>query len=418
MSDPGRRTEDVAGLAPVVLGALVRRYGHFDLAEDAVQEALLAAARQWPGEGRPDDPKAWLIRVASRRLTDSLRSATAREAREEREAALVPMDRQVAPAPGDDPVAADDDALTLLVLCCHPSLSWPSQVALTLRAVGGLTTAEIARAFFVPEATMAQRISRAKATIKKAGATFALPAEPELAERMTAVLHVLYLVFNEGYAATSGDALQRRDLTAEAVRLAREVHRIRPADAEVAGLLALMLLTDARRAARVRDGDLVPLDEQDRGLWDRALIAEGVALVEATLAATPALGPYQLQAAVAAVHDEAPSAAETDWAQVLALYDLMDRVAPNPMATLNRAVAVAEVHGPSAGLAVLDTLADDERLAGHHRLHAARAFLLERAGDLDAAHAAYREAVRRATSRVEQRHLEGRAQRLKPGRGR
>jgi RNA polymerase sigma factor (sigma-70 family) len=418
VTDPGLRTEDVAGLAPVVLGALVRRYGHFDLAEDAVQEALLAAARQWPGEGRPDDPKAWLIRVASRRLTDALRSASARSAREERVAALVPPDRQVAPAPDDDPVAADDDALTLLLLCCHPSLSWPSQVALTLRAVGGLTTAEIARAFFVPEATMAQRISRAKATIKKAGATFALPAEPELAERMTAVLHVLYLVFNEGYAATSGDALQRRDLTAEAVRLAREVHRLRPADAEVAGLLALMLLTDARRPARVRDGDLVPLDEQDRSLWDRALIAEGVALVEATLAATPALGPYQLQAAVAAVHDEAPSAAETDWAQVLALYDLMDRVAPNPMATLNRAVAVAEVHGPSAGLAVLDTLADDERLAGHHRLHAARAFLLERAGDLDAAHAAYREAVRRATSRVEQRHLEGRAQRLKPGRGR
>ncbi|HEU5150305.1 MAG TPA: sigma-70 family RNA polymerase sigma factor [Iamia sp.] len=412
MTDAELRAEDVTGLAPVVLGALVRRYGHFELCEDAVQEALLAAARQWPDEGRPADPRAWLIRVASRRLTDALRSATARERREERDLRLTPTDRRVAAAPGDDPVPADDDALTLLVLCCHPALSAPSQVALTLRAVGGLTTAEIARAFFVPEATMAQRISRAKATIAKAGATFTLPAEPELTERMRAVLHVLYLVFNEGYASSSGDDLHRRDLTAEAVRLAREVHRLRPADPEVAGLLALMLLTEARRAARVRDGDLVPLDEQDRTLWDRGLIAEGVALVEATLASSPALGPYQLQAAIAAVHDEAPSAAATDWTEVLALYDLLERVAPNPMTTLNRAVAVAEVHGPSAGLAVLDTVADDDRLADHHRLHAARAFLLERAGDGDAARAAYREAARRATSRVEQRHLEARARRL------
>ena len=406
------RAEDV-GLVPVVLGALVRRYGHFDLCEDAVQEALLAAARSWPADGRPDDPKAWLIRVASRRLIDALRSEASREQREERDARLTPADRQVAPAPGADPVPDADDALTLLVLCCHPTLSPPSQVALTLRAVGGLTTAEIARAFFVPEATMAQRISRAKATISKAGATFALPAEPELPERMRAVLHVLYLVFNEGYATSSGDDLQRRDLTAEAVRLAREVHRLRPDDPEVAGLLALMLLTEARRSARVRHGDLVPLDEQDRTRWDRGLIAEGVALVEATLARSSALGPYQLQAAIAAVHDEAATAAETDWAQVLALYDLLERIAPNPMTTLNRAVAVAEVHGPSAGLAVLDTLADDERLGDHHRLHAVRAFLLERSGDRDAARAAYRDAVRRATSRVEQRHLEARAQRLR-----
>lgn len=414
MTDTGLRTEDVTGLVPVVLGALVRRHGHFDLAEDAVQEALLAASRQWPVDGRPDDPKAWLIRVASRRLVDALRSRTARERREERDALLEPADRQVAPAPDDPAATPDDDTLTLLVLCCHPALTWPSQVALTLRAVGGLTTAEIARAFFVPEATMAQRISRAKATIKKAGAAFALPAEPELSERMEAVLHVLYLVFNEGYASSSGDDLHRRDLTAEAVRLAREVHRLRPTDAEVAGLLALMLLTEARRAARVRDGDLVPLDGQDRTLWDRRLVAEGVALVEATLATSSGLGPYQLQAAIAAVHDEAPSAAETDWTEVLALYDLLLRVAPNPMAALNRAVAVAEVHGPSAGLAVIDTLVDDERLAGHHRLHAVRAFLLERSGDTDGARSAYREAVRRATSRVEQRHLEGRAQRLRP----
>jgi len=406
------RTEDVTGLTPLVLGALVRKYGHFDLCEEAVQEALLVAARQWPETGRPDDPKAWLIRVASRRLIDALRSETSRQKREEREARLTPVDRQVAPAPGDEPVPADDDALTLLVLCCHPALSPPSQVALTLRAVGGLTTAEIARAFFVPEATMAQRISRAKATISKAGATFVLPTEPELSERMRAVLHVLYLVFNEGYATSSGDALHRRDLTAEAIRLAREVHRLRADDAEVAGLLALMLLTEARRPARQRDGDLVPLDEQDRSLWDPAAIAEGVALVEATLASSTALGPYQLQAAIAAVHDEAPSADATDWAEVLALYDLLERVAPNPMTTLNRAVAVAEVHGPSAGLAVLDTVADDERIAGHHRLHAVRAFLLERAGDRDAARAAYREAVRRATSKVEQRHLESRLRRL------
>ncbi len=412
MDPAGLRPEDLAGLVPRVLGALVRRDGRFDRCEDAVQDALVAAARQWPTEGRPDDPGAWLVRVASRRLIDARRSETARVRREERDAALVPVDRRSTAAADAADVGADDDALTLLVLCCHPSLSPPSQVALTLRAVGGLTTAEIARAFLVPEATMAQRISRAKATIKKAGASFVLPAEPELGVRMRAVLHVLYLVFNEGYSASAGLDLVRRDLTAEAIRLAREVHRLRPEDAEGAGLLALMLLTDARRAARVRDGHLVPLDEQDRTLWDAAAIAEGVALVEATLASTPALGPYQLQAAIAAVHDEAPSAEATDWAQVLALYDLLVVVAPNPVAELNRAVAVAEVHGPSAGLAVLDALADDERLATHHRLAAVRAFLLSRDGDVDGARAAYREAIRRATSRPEQRHLEGRLRAL------
>lgn len=406
--------EDLAGLTPRVLGALVRRHGRFDECEDAVQEALLAATRQWPTEGTPDDPGAWLVRVASRRLTDALRSRSARERREERDAALVPADRQVAAAADAGDLGADDDALTLLVLCCHPALSPPSQVALTLRAVGGLTTAEIAHAFLVPEATMAQRISRAKATIKKAGATFALPAEPELSTRMKAVGHVLYLVFNEGYATSAGPDLLRRDLTAEAVRLAREVHRLRPADAEAAGLLALMLLTDARRAARVRDGDLVALDAQDRTLWDAGAIAEGVALVEATLASTPALGPYQLQAAIAAVHDEAATPEATDWAQVLALYDLLVAVDPNPVAELNRAVAVAEVHGPSAGLAVLDALADDDRLATHHRLAAVRAFLLAREGDVAGARAAYREAIRRATSRPEQRHLEGRLRALGP----
>ncbi len=408
------RPEDLS-LVPVVLGALVRRYGHFDLAEEAVQEALAAAATQWPTEGRPADPKAWLVRVASRRLVDALRSQSARARREERDLALTPPDRRAVAAAADVEAEAatdEDDTLTLLVLCCHPAVTAPSQVALTLRAVGGLTTAEIAHAFFVPEATMAQRISRAKATIQKAGATFVLPDEPELSERMRAVLHVLYLVFTEGYATSSGDHLVRRDLTAEALRLARQVHALRPADAEVAGLLALMVLTDARRPARVRDGDLVPLDEQDRTLWDTAAVAEGVALVEHTLATSSALGPYQVQAAIAAVHDEAPSAAATDWPQVLALYDLLVAIDANPMAALNRAVAVAEVHGPSAGLAVVDALAEDARIAGLHRLHAVRAFLLERAGDVDEARAAYREAIRRATSRVEQRHLEGRLHRL------
>ncbi|MGE3622070.1 MAG: RNA polymerase sigma factor [Acidimicrobiia bacterium] len=397
------RAEEVAALAPTVLGALVRRYGHFDLAEDAVQEALIAATAQWPEQGRPQDPAAWLVRVASRRLVDALRSAEARELRERRH-----HQQDLA----DAEVASTDDTLVLLTMCCHPTLTAPSQMALTLRAVGGLSTAEIARAFFVPEATMAQRISRAKAAIQRSGAPFALPPEAELPARIATVLHVLYLMFTEGHFASAGDELQRRDLTAEAVRLARQVHRARPADGEAAGLLALMLLTDARRAARTRDGELVPLDAQDRTLWDAALVAEGSALVEATLASTTGLGPYQLQAAIAAIHDEAPSAAATDWPQIVALYDLLEAVAPNPMTTLSKAVAVAEVHGPSAGLALLDALRDDPRLAQHHRLGAARAFLLERSGDAAAARREYREAARRATSVVEQRHLEGRARRL------
>lgn len=404
--------------APVVLGALVRRYGHFDLAEDAVQEALLAASRQWPVEGRPADPLAWLIRVASRRLIDTLRSEEARRRREERDQALTTLDRDPIPGPDDEAASLppdQDDTLVVLLLCCHPSLTAPSQVALTLRAVGGLTTAEIALAFLVPEATMAQRISRAKATIKQAGARFVLSSGPEADERMPAVLHVLYLVFTEGYAASSGDRHQRRDLTAEALRLAREVRRLRPDDGEAAGLLALMLLTEARRRARTVDGELVPLDQQDRSLWSADLIAEGSALVAATLERTPVLGPYQLQAAIAAVHDEAATAAATDWSQILALYDLLERVAPNPVVTLNRAVAVGEVHGPSAGLAVLDVVAADPRLAGHHRLHAARAFLLEGSGDRTGALDAYRAAARAATSVVERRHLERQVRRLRGG---
>jgi RNA polymerase sigma factor (sigma-70 family) len=395
-------------LAPQVLGALVRRYGHFDACEDAVQEALLAATAQWPDQGLPQNPRGWLITVASRRLADQLRSDQARQRRESAIAALAPRDGLEVPD--------RDDTLTLLFLCCHPALSPASQLALTLRAVGGLTTAQIASAFLVPEATMAQRVSRAKQRIKATGIPFELPAEPERADRLGVVLHVLYLIFNEGYTATSGPHLHRTDLTGEAIRLTRVVHRLLPADGEVAGLLALMLLTDARRPARTRpDGSLVPLEEQDRSRWDRAAIEEGVALVTDALARAP-IGPYQLQAAIAAVHDEAATSADTDWPQILGLYDLLDRLAPNPMVTLNRAVAVAMVRGPEAALDVLATLDADERMAGHYRLAAVRAHMWEMAGDRDAACAGYQEAARRTTSIPERRYLESRADRLRDSR--
>jgi RNA polymerase sigma factor (sigma-70 family) len=400
-------------LAPQVLGALVRRYGHFDRCEDAVQEALLAAAVQWPDQGVPANPRGWLITVAARRLTDQWRSDQARQRREATLAAQLPPDEALAPGPGDEDHPPDrDDTLTLLVMCCHPALSPASQVALTLRAVGGLTTAQIARAFLVPEATMAQRISRAKQRIKQAGVPFRLPPEPERAERLRVVLQVLYLIFNEGYTATSGPDLQRVELTAEAIRLTRAVQRLLPDDGEVAGLLALMLLTDARRPARTRsDGTLVPLAEQDRGLWIRSSIAEGVALLTPALARTP-VGPYQVQAAIAAVHAEAERAQDTDWPQILALYELLERIAPNPMVTLNRAVAVAMVHGPQAGLDLLRPLEEDARVAGHHRLAAVRAHLLELAGDHQAARASYQLAARRTTSLPERRYLQDRAARL------
>jgi RNA polymerase sigma factor (sigma-70 family) len=404
------RVEDLLReLAPQVLGAVVRRYGRFDASEDAVQEALLAAATQWPAHGMPDNPRGWLIAVASRRMTDQLRADLARERREATAAALLPPEAFHAPSP-DDLAPDEDDTLTLLFLCCHPSLSAASQLALTLRAVGGLTTAEIARAFFVPEATMAQRISRAKATIRASGAPFSLPPEGERAARLGVVLHVLYLVFNEGYAASSGPDLQRVELTAEAIRLARDLHRMLPADGEVTGLLALMLLTDARRPARaLADGTLVPLSEQDRSLWTRASIDEGVALISDSLAHAPALGAYQLQAAIAAVHDEASSADATDWPQIVALYALLARLAPNPMVALNQAVAIAMVDGPRAGLARLDALDDDERIAGGHRLEAVRGHLLEMAGDGAAARTSYLAAARKTTSIPERRYLESRA---------
>jgi RNA polymerase sigma factor (sigma-70 family) len=379
-------------LAPQVLGVLVRRHGRFDACEDAVQEALLAAALQWPSEGVPDNPYGWLITVASRRLLDELRAESARVRREE----TVYVQDVETDVPGHD------DTLTLLFLCCHPDLSGPSQVALTLRAAGGLTTAEIAQAFLVPEATMAQRISRAKAMLKKSDAGFAVPAAQEFEERLRAVLQVLYLIFNEGYTTVG-----RTDLTAEAIRLARIVRGLLPDDGEVAALLALMLLTDARRAARTHaDGSLVPLAEQDRALWDRDAIREGVALVESALSKGP-LGPYRLQAAIAAVHAEAERAEDTDWREILALYELLERIAPNPMVTLNRAVALGMAHGPAEALELLDTLEDDERVSGHHRFFAVRAHLLELAGE--PARETYLEAARRTTSVPERRYLEERA---------
>jgi RNA polymerase sigma factor (sigma-70 family) len=389
-------------LAPQVLGALVHRYGRFDACEDAVQEALLAAATQWPREGVPDNPRAWLVTVASRRLADELRAEQARRRRED----------VVAAEPTPAPTSDQDDTLALLILCCHPALSPASQIALTLRAVGGLTTAEIARAFLVPEATMGQRISRAKQTIKTAGAGFALPPEPELNERLRVVLHVLYLIFNEGYSTTAGPDLQRPDLVREAIRLTRAVLALRPDDGEVAGLLALMLLTDARRAARTGpDGALVPLAEQDRSLWRRGEIDEGTALVTDALARTQ-VGPYQVQAAIAAVHAEAERAQDTDWPQILALYELLEGMAQNPVVTLNHAVALAMVRGPRAGLHLLATLDGDQRLRDTHRVEAVRAHLLELAGERQAALAAYRSAARRTTSLPEKRHLEARAARL------
>jgi len=408
----GDRTEDLLReLAPQVLGTLARRHGQFDACEDAVQEALLAAALQWPAGGVPERPRAWLLTVAGRALTDEWRTDSARR-RRETAAALDPAG--LASAAGHrDAGAGEDDTLTLLFLCCHPALSPPSQLALTLRAVGGLSTAEIAAAFLAPEATIARRISRAKQSIRQAGARFELPGEPERTERLGVVLHVLYLLFNEGYTASSGPSLLRADLTAEAIRLTRLLHRLLPGQGEAAGLLALMLLTDARRAARARaDGQAVPLAEQDRDLWDAAVIAEGQAILAATLGTGP-VGPYQLQAAIAALHDEAPTAEETDWPQILALYDILAAVAPGPAVTLSRAVAIAMVHGPRAGLALLGTLDADARMAHTHRLEAVRAHLLEQAGDTAAARACYLRAARMTASLPEQRYLTLRAARLR-----
>jgi RNA polymerase sigma factor (sigma-70 family) len=393
-------------LAPQVLGAMVRRYGRFGACEDAVQEAMLEAVASWPARGVPENPKGWLLTVASRRLIDEVRSEHARRRREQdHAAATAPLE-----LPGNG--ADRDDSLTLLFLCCHPALSGPSQIALTLRAVGGLTTAQIAAAFLVPEATMAQRISRAKQAIAASGARFELPGPAERPARLRIVLHVLYLIFNEGYTATAGADLTAPELSGEAIRLTRWLHRLLPQDPEITGLLALMLLTEARRAARTGpDGSIVPLAGQDRKIWDKTLMAEGLDLISSALP-TGDVGPYQVQAAIAAVHDEAETMDATDWPQILGLYELLEQLAPGPMVSLNRAVAVAMVAGPDAGLDLLAALESDRRLAGHHRLHATKAHLLEMAGDSAGAAASYREAARRTTSVPERRYLLSRAARL------
>ena len=401
-------------LAPQVLGAVIRRFHDFSSAEDAVQEALLAAATQWPREGVPENPRGWLIQVAFRRMTDHLRSEMARR---RRETAAAMETEQLAPAAEAEGEVEEDDTLILLFMCCHPALTTSSAIALTLRAVGGLTTAEIANAFLVPEATMAQRISRAKQSIKASGVPFRLPTAEERAQRLRAMLHVLYLIFNEGYVASSGAQLQRLELASEAIRLARAMHKLLPEDGEVAGLLALMLLTDSRRAARAGpDEELIPLDQQDRSLWDQKEIAEGIALITATLP-KGSVGAYQLQAAIAAVYAEATRAEDTDWPQILALYELLKQMSDNPMVMLNHAVATAMVRGPTAGLELLDRLDEDGRLAGHHRMDAVRAHLLEMAGDYPAAIAHFRIAAGRTASLPERNYLLTQAARLSEGAG-
>ena len=396
-------------LAPQVLGSVIRRFHDFAAAEDAVQEAMLAAAMQWPHEGVPENPRGWLIQVAARRMTDYLRSEGARRRREAK-AAIEPD--ELAPAMHLEDDTDQDDTLTLFFMCCHPSLTPSSAIALTLRAVGGLTTAEIASAFLVPEATMAQRISRAKHTIKASGVPFQLPTSEERAERLRSVLRVLYLIFNEGYTASTGPNLQRLELSREAIRLTRSIHAALPQDPEIAGLLALMLLTDARRHARTgEDGELIPLMKQNRTLWDHAQISEGVALLTSTLG-QGSVGAYQLQAAIAAVHDEAPRAEDTDWPQILALYDLLKLMSDNPMVMLNHAIATAMVHGAPKGLELLRALDSDPRMSNHYRLDAVRAHLLEMAGDHQTALTQYRVAASRTTSIPERNYLLRQAARL------
>jgi len=395
-------------LAPQVLTIVARRFRDFAAAEDAVQEALIAAAMQWPHEGVPENPRGWLIRVAIRRMLDALRSETARRDREDEVGAEAELFTQ--PELSLEPEM--DDTLNLFFMCCHPVLSAPSSIALTLRALGGLTTAEIAHAFLVPEPTMAQRISRAKATIKHSGVRLERPTAKERAERLRAVLHVLYLIFNEGYAASSGAEMQRLELSREGIRLAHAVCALLPDDPEVTGLLALMLLTDARRRARSGpDSELIPLDKQDRSLWDQQEIAEGTELLRAAIS-RGAVGLYQLQAAIAALHDEARTAAETDWPQILALYGLMLKLTENPMVALNHAVATAMVHGAAKGLELLKPLDADSRMAKNHRLNAVCGHLLEMSGDLEGATAQYRLAASRTMSAPEQRYLLTQAARL------
>lgn len=392
-------------LAPRVLGALTRRYGDFATAEDAMQEALLAAATQWPTSGIPDNPGGWLYHVGTRRMTDLIRADLSRRRREARVVTWLPPEDRIVPPPDVIDLPEEDDTLTLLFMCCHPSLSTTSAIALTLRAVGGLTTAEIAAAYLVPEATMAQRISRAKQTIRKSEVPFQLPSRDERAARLDAVLHVLYLIFNEGYTTSSGAGLHRIELSNEAIRLTRALHHLLPGDSEVAGLLALLLLTDARRPARTgASGELIPLDAQDRWLWNRAAILEGTALVTAAMS-RGVVGVYQLQAAIASLHDEAPTAATTDWPQILALYTVQLRLADNPMVRLSHAIATAMVHGPEAGLKLVARLEGDPRMTGTHRIDAVRAHLHEMAGDRPLAEKHYRAAAALTKSLPERNYL-------------
>jgi RNA polymerase sigma factor (sigma-70 family) len=406
VTQPSTLEELLRTLAPQVLGVLTRRFGDFTAAEDAVQEAQISAALHWPTEGIPDNPRGWLIQVASRKLTDHVRSEQARRRRED----AVQLQEQTPPEVNDL-----DDTLLLLLMCCHPELTPASSIALTLRAVGGLTTAEIATAFLVPEATMAQRISRAKQRIKQSGAGFRAPTAAQWPDRLGAVLHVLYLMFNEGYASTSGTQVHRVELSAEAIRLTRMVHAFVPGDAEVAGLLALMLLSDARRPARTGPhGELIPLASQDRTLWNRTQIDEGVRLATSALARGDA-GYYLVQAAIAAIHDDAEQADETDWLQIVSWYDDLVRLTDNPMVELNRAIAIAMVDGPLAGLKLLGAL--ETRLDGHYRLRAVRAQLHEMAGNDDAALSDFRAAAASTTSVAEQHYLTTQAARLHTAQG-
>jgi len=392
-------------LAPQVLAAVTRRHGDFADAEDAVQEAVIAASTQWIADGVPSNPRGWLYQVAVRRLTDHVRAELARRRREDVVARESWAIETVIPSIVGEVRADEDDTLLMLFMCCHPALTPPSAIALTLRAVGGLSTAEIANAFLVPEATMAQRISRAKASIRESKVPFAMPTDAERAERLASVLQILYLIFNEGYASSVGTDLARADLTNEAIRLTRALHDLMPRDGEVAGLLALMLLTDARRLARSGPhGELIPLDEQDRSLWNRDAIAEGAALVTRALS-TGEAGPYLLQAAIAVVHDQAPRAADTDWGQILTLYEALRRIVDNPMVALNHAIASAMVHGPQRGLELIAALEGDARIAEHYRLDAVRGHLYERAGDAARALTHYRAAAGRTASVPERDYL-------------